>query len=141
MKTPARHSTLFIALLVFTLLPFAAQANTVDLVNPDPVTINCSLSPQRMQQAIEAGGAVRKWTVIGQQPGVTQMRYIKGKNKHIITVDVSYRRNGFAVTYKDSVNLNYFVNYENIERLHPRPVGWMKNLSGDISAAANAMCQ
>jgi hypothetical protein len=78
--------------------------------------------------------------VVGKQPGTLQLRYIKGNNKHIITVEVSYSRNGFAVSYLDSVNLHYFINYENVARIHPRPVGWMKNLSGDISEAANALC-
>ena len=136
-RTPA---TLALALLVSAWMPSAAQARTVDLVNPEPVTINCSLSSAQMEQAIEAGGGVRDWKVVGKQPGKLQLRYIKGNNKHVITVDVGYHRNGFAVSYLDSVNLHYFINYENVARIHPRPVGWMKNLSGDISAAANALC-
>ena len=135
------HANLYAALLVSALLPAAVVARTVDLVNPEPVTINCSLSPQKMQQAIEAGGSVRNWKVIGKRPGNAELRYIKGNNKHIITVDVGYTRNTFSVQYKDSVNLHYFINYENVARIHPRPVGWMKNLSGDITVAANALCQ
>ena len=135
------RSNLFVLLLLSGLLPAAVQARTTDLVNPDPVTLNCGLSPQKMQQAIESGGSVRDWTVVGQEPGNTQLRYIKGNNKHIITVDVRYTRNTFSVEYKDSVNLHYFVNYENVRRIHPRPVGWMKNLSSDINEAANALCR
>ena len=93
-----------------------------------------------MAQAITSGGAVRHWTVVGKQPGNIALRYIKGHNKHIITVDVSYAGNRFSVQYKSSVNLRYFVNYEGARRIHPRPVGWMRNLSGDITRAANALC-
>jgi len=66
------HANLYAALLVSALLPAAVVARTVDLVNPEPVTINCSLSPQKMQQAIEAGGSVRNWKVIGKRPGNAQ---------------------------------------------------------------------
>lgn len=38
-----------LALLVALCVPGIAQTRTVGLVNPDPVTINCSLSPEQMQ--------------------------------------------------------------------------------------------
>ena len=131
---------MIIILLVLVALPPTVQARTTDLVNPDPVTINCRLQPRDMQQAIRKGGQVRHWKVIAEQPGSSEVRYIKGNNKHVLTVNVEYTGNTFSVSYKDSVNLHYFINYEGVARLHPRPVGWMRNLSGDIANAANAMC-
>ena len=134
------RSNLIIAMLGLLLLPAGVQARTTDLVNPDPVTVNCRLQPRDMQAAIRKGASVRHWKVVSEHPGRTELRYIKGHNKHVITVNVDYTRSGFSVTYKDSVNLQYFINYEGVARIHPRPVGWMKNLSGDIADAANVMC-
>lgn len=131
---------LIITMLGLLLLPAGVQARTADLVNPAPVTINCRLQPRDIQAAIRNGGAVRHWKAISEQPGRMELRYIKGHNKHVITVNVDYNRAGFQVTYKDSVNLNYFINYEGTARIHPRAVGWMRNLSGDIAKAANALC-
>jgi len=127
--------------LALALFPSLGAARTTDLVEPSTVTINCSLPSAQMQQVIRRGGEVRHWRgVDDERPGTMELRYIKGDNKHIITVNIRYTSNTFAVTYKDSVNLAYFVNYEGVRRLHPRAVGWMKNLSGDIAEVANGAC-
>jgi hypothetical protein len=155
-------SNMIIAGLALCLLPPAVLARSTKLVEPDPVTINCNLSAEKMMEGIRTGGAVRHWTVVSQSPGNAVLRYIKGNNKHILTVNVSYTSSTFAVTYKDSVNLKYRVG-ENlyttfdeygdrvevggngveadmIRYIHPKPVGWMRNLSSDIQEAANDLC-
>ena len=130
---------LIVAALALCLLPPAVLARSTTLVEPDPVTISCSLSGEKMQQGIKSGGAMRHWMVVNQNPGNTELRYAKG-DKHVITVNVSYTANTFAVTYKDSSGLNYAVKDDGTRRIHPRPVGWMKNLSGDIQMATNNLC-
>jgi len=130
---------LIVAALALCLLPPAVLARSTPLVEPDPVTISCSLSGEKMQQGIKSGGAMRHWIVVNQNPGNTELRYAKG-DKHVITVNVSYTANTFAVTYKDSSGLNYAVKDDGTRRIHPRPVGWMKNLSGDIQMATNNLC-
>ena len=134
------RSYLIIAALALCLLPPAVLARSTTLVEPDPVTTSCSLPAEKMQEGIKSGGAMRRWMVVGQTPGNTELRYIKGDNKHIITVNVSYTANTFAVTYKDSSGLNYAVTDDGTRSIHPYPVKWMRNLSGDIEAATNNLC-
>ncbi len=122
------------------LLSPVAYGRAIDLVEPTKVLINCELGAERMVEAIIRGGAVRKWFAVSQDPGVVELQYIKGNNKHIINVNVQYTANTFAVTYKDSFNLNYSKTSDGQQMLHPRPVGWMKNLSGDIRLATSDDC-
>ena len=134
------RSKVIIAALTLCLLPAAVLARSTELVEPDPVTINCNLPAEKMQQGIMSGGAMRHWMVISQTPGNTELQYIKGNNKHIISVNVSYTENTFAVTYKDSSGLNYAVKDDGTRRIHPKPVGWMSNLSNDIQRTTNNLC-
>lgn len=134
------RSNMIIAALALCLLPAAVLARSTELVEPDPVTINCNLPAEKMQQGIMSGGAMRHWMVISQTPGNAELQYIKGNNKHIITVNVSYTENTFAVTYKDSSGLNYAVKDDGTRRIHPRSVGWMSNLSNDIQRTTNNLC-
>ena len=122
------------------LLSPVAYGRAIDLVEPTKVLINCELGAERMVEAIIRGGGVRKWFAVSQGPGVVELQYIKGNNKHIINVNVQYTANTFAVTYKDSVNLNYSKTSDGQQMLHPRSVGWMKNLSGDIRLATSDDC-
>ena len=155
-------SSMIIAGLALYSLPAAVFARSTELVEPDPVTINCNLSAEKMMEGIRAGGIVRHWKVVGQSSGNAELQYIKGKNKHILTVNVGYTANTFSVTYKDSINLKYrvgeYLNYivdedgnrvgthgkrvegEGIRFIHPRVVGWMRNLSSDIQGATNNLC-
>lgn len=130
---------LIVAALALCLLPPAVLARSTTLVEPDPVTISCSLPAEKMQQGIKSGGAMRHWIVVNQNPGNTELRYAKG-SKHVITVNVSYTANTFDITYKDSSGLNYAVKDDGTRRIHPRPIGWMKNLSGDIQGSTNNLC-
>ena len=136
----ARSTIIIVAVLACSLIAPVIHARSTELVEPAPVTISCNLSDEKMKEGIMRGGAMRGWMVVKQIPGNTELKYIKGQNKHIITVNVSYTKNTFAVTYKDSVNLEYQVAEDGTRRLHPRPVGWMSNLSGDIRVATNNLC-
>jgi hypothetical protein len=140
-KTIPTITNLTIFGLIFYALPTAVQARSTTFVEPDPVGISCELSSKQMQRSITTGGRLRHWKVVEKSDGNIHLRYIKGNNKHIITVNVSYTPNSFAVTYLDSVNLNYKVQDDGSKRIHPRPVGWMKNLSGDIEQFANDNCE
>jgi len=127
--------------LVFSLLSAVSHARSTVLVEPEPVTIGCSLPTEKMEEAIKSGGTMRRWTVVGQTPGLTELQFIKGNNKHIINVNVGYTATTFTITYKDSVNLSYAVKDDGTRRIHPRPIGWMNNLSADIQMAANNYCR
>jgi hypothetical protein len=53
---------------------------------------------------------------------------------------VNYTRTTFAVTYRDSTNLDFKVKRNGTRLIHPRPVGWMQNLSGDIRVETDILC-
>ncbi len=133
-------SKVIIATLALSLLPPTVYARSKKLVEPAPVTINCHLSNKQMKSGIRNGGAVRNWVVVNETPGFTELNYKKGGSKHSLTVDVSYTENTFAVTYRNSINLNYRVNKKGIREIHPKPNNWMSNLSGDIERFANSQC-
>jgi len=134
------RSHLIMAALALCLLPPAVLARSTELVEPDPVTISCSLPTEKMKEGIKSGGAMRHWMVVSESQGNTELQYVKGNNKHVITVNVIYTANTFAVTYKDSSGLNYAVKADGTRRIHPRPVGWMSNLSNDIQRTTNNLC-
>jgi len=83
---------------------------------------------------------VRGWRPVTRAPGIVELQYIKGANKHSLTVNVEYTRNAFAVSYKDSTHLNYKVKKNGVRVIHPRPLGWMSNLSSDIESETFAYC-
>lgn len=126
--------------LCLNLLPLDATARTDKLVEPDPFTPACSLPTDKLQTAIITAGAIRGWSVVSKAPGNMVLKYIKGDNKHVLVVDVDYHSNSIAVTYKDSTNLDYKVKKDGVRYLHPRPIGWMQNLSGDIQRSIEVQC-
>lgn len=132
-------SQVFLA-LVMVLASSTVNARSTELVDPPMVTTQCELSSEEMISAIISGGAIRGWRPVDNAPGNIQLQYNKDSGKHIITVNVAYTSNSFVITYKDSVNLNYKVKRNGKRMIHPRPVGWMSNLSGDIESITFEKC-
>jgi len=140
-----KHKGLFHANAIFLALALAfasgpALARSANLVEPAPVTIQCDLSDADMTDAIVSGGSVRGWRPVTRTPGVVELRYVKGDGKHSLTVNVEYTRNTFTVFYKDSTNLDYKVKKNGVRVIHPRPIGWMSNLSMDIESQTFIQC-
>ena len=133
-------SRIIIAAIALSLLPPTVYARSKKLVEPAPVTISCNLTDTQMKSGIRSGGAARNWVVVSQTPGNTELNYEKSEGKHSLTVNVSYTKNTFAVTYKDSFNLNYKVNRKGIRERHKKPISWMSNLSGDIQRFTDIEC-
>lgn len=133
-------SMTIIVSFVICVLPTTVYARATKLVEPDPVTTNCVLTLDDMREAIIAGGAVRGWTIVDQAPGSIELKYVKGAYKHVLSVNVQYTKNTYSVTYEDSTNLNYKVKRNGIREIHPRPIGWMKNLSIDIQIKTDMVC-
>lgn len=134
------HVSIIILTLALSLASGPALARSTYLVEPPPVTAQCDLSEADMTEAIVSGGSVRGWRPVAKTPGNVELRYIKGANKHSLTVNVGYTKNTFAVTYKDSTNLNYKVKKNGKRVIHPRPIGWMSNLSNDIESKTFVLC-
>jgi hypothetical protein len=127
-------------LFCLSLLPLSAIARTDELIEPDPFTPACSLPTDKLQTAIVTAAAIRGWMVVDKTPNNMELKYVKGDYKHVLVVNVSYHSNRIAVTYKDSTNLDYKVKKNGVRYLHPRPIGWMQNLSGDIQRSIEVQC-
>jgi hypothetical protein len=138
----SKSNFIFAIIIVIALLVLspAANARSTLLVEPGSVKINCELSLESMNEGIVSGGAVRGWVVIHQEPGATHLRYVKGENKHTITVNIWYASDWYDVTYEDSTNLNFKVKKNGKRYIHPRPIGWMENLSNDIRKSTDELC-
>ena len=136
-KIPALIFTFF---AIMAVAPFA-NARTTLLVEPGIVSLDCELSSQDMQEAISSGAAVRNWSVISNDDGVTQLKFVKGDYKHIISVDVKYGIDWYAVIYRDSTNLNFKKKRNGNRYIHPRPITWMRNLSADIHKITDNLCR
>ena len=119
----------------------SAYARTTLLVEPGFVSLDCELSTQAMKEAISSGAAVRSWSVISHDDGTTQLKFVKGAYKHIISVDVKYGSDWFTVLYRDSTNLNFKKKRNGNRYIHPRPITWMKNLSADIHKNTDSLCR
>jgi len=130
-------SALFFCLV---LLPLNTAARTDKLVEPAPFTPACSLPTDTLQTAIVTAAAVRGWTVADKASNNMVFKYVKGNYKHVLEVNVNYHSNSVAVTYKDSTNLDYKVKKNGDRYLHPRPIGWMQNLSSDIQRSIEVQC-
>lgn len=135
-----RRMNPIILALVLSLASGPALARSKNLVEPPPVTIQCELSDADMTDAIVSGGSVRGWRPVTKTSGIVELRYIKGANKHSLTVNVEYTANTFSVTYKDSTNLNYKVKKNGVRVIHPRAIGWMSNVSIDIEGKTFTHC-
>jgi len=119
---------------------FHANARSTTLVEPGPTMINCSLTAAKMESAIAKGGARRGWKMVDKAPNNIKLKFVKGANKHSITVNVSHTAAKFEITYEDSINLDFNVKKDGTRRIHPKPIGWMKNLDSDIRKSANELC-
>ena len=141
MKRIHQNSVILPALaFVLLLISTPTMARSTTLIEPPSVTIQCVLSSADMSEAIISAGELRGWRAVGTSPGNVELRFIKGNGKHVITVNVGYTKDTFAVFYKDSTNLNYKVKKDGTRVIHPRPIGWLSNLSMDIESKTVVKC-
>ena len=139
---PIHRNSLILLTLAFVLLLISnpSMARSTTLIEPPSVTMQCDLTSADMSEAIISAGEIRGWRPVGKTPGNVELRFIKGNGKHVITVNVAYTKNTFAVFYKDSTNLNYKVKKDGTRVIHPRPIGWLSNLSMDIESKTVVKC-
>ena len=138
-----------IVLLVFSAPALATQ--TAPLKEPVEVELKCSFTQDEMREVIKNAGALRGWKVIDEEPGRTKVRYIKGNNKHILTLYVYFSDHAFRVRYESSEGLQYYVVEEGSKskqlqiagqrRINSHGNMWMKNLSEDIRKATRNICR
>jgi hypothetical protein len=88
---------------------------------------------ERIEALIQAAGAKRRWQMVRQGPG--HLVATQEVPKHSATVDITFDRQSFRITYRDSTNL-----LENDGHIHAHYNFWVRNLEADIHdqlAAAN----
>ncbi|MBB3194250.1 hypothetical protein [Roseateles terrae] len=124
--------------LALALVFGAVQArSTVPLVEPERVVVAATadaLTAEQVKQAIVRGGAKHEWTVVREEAGKVQLKYIK-QNKHEVVVDVSYDTTGFQIRYVGSTNMKY-EQANGTAMIHPFYNTWVSNLSRSISTEA-----
>lgn len=82
------------------------------------------------RNAIIRAGARRDWTFTDLGPGQLEGTVLV-RGKHRATVTIDYTTTGYAITYKDSQNLNYDAA---TGQIHPNYNAWIGNLRGEITA-------
>ena len=90
------------------------------------------LTPDSMRKAILYGGLTRRWTAVGEQPGVLSLQAANGG--HVVVVEVAYDARTYEIRYKSSVEMGY----ENVDGkvgIHPKYNQWVNDLSTAIRTA------
>jgi hypothetical protein len=85
-----------------------------------------------MRKAILYGGLTRRWTAVGEQPGVLDLQAANGG--HIVVVEVAYDAASYEIRYKSSVEMSYD-NAGGKPVIHPKYNQWVNDLSTAIRAA------
>jgi len=124
--------------LCFASLPAASLARSavpmVQLGHQEVVTFDGQpLTLDTMRKAILYGGLTRRWTAVGEQPGVLSLQASNGG--HRVVVDVAYDARSYDISYKTSVEMDY-KNEDGKATIHPKYNQWVQDLSTAIRAAA-----
>jgi hypothetical protein len=98
-------------------------------VNP-PTTVQKVLTLEDYKNAIIRGGSKRGWTFQEEAPGHL-IGSVAVRNKHSATVDILFDTKNFTISYKSSLNLNY---YAKRKEIHPKYNTWVRFLQDDIQA-------
>lgn len=99
---------------------------------PAPVRVPAGKTTENVKEAILKALPQRGWIGTEIAPDVIEARFDKN-GKHTLVVDLKYDAATVAMTYKNSVNLDYKI-VDNQQKLHRKANSWMKNLSQDIAA-------
>jgi len=124
------------AVLVFAaILSLNAIArDSVPIVNYDNVAVatNSGKAPnaEQVRQAITAAAASKGWTVAPAGDGKLQATIVV-RGKHTVVVDIAYAADKYALTYKDSINMN-LIERDGQKLIHPFYNKWVQTLKEAI---------
>lgn len=90
------------------------------------------LTLDAMRKAILYGGLTRRWTAVGEQPGVLSLQASNGG--HVVVVEVTYDARTYDIRYRSSVEMEY-QNVDGKATIHPKYNQWVNDLSTAIRAA------
>lgn len=127
------RATLLVASLSAAGLAVARSSNMVELGRQAVSATANPLTADAMRQAIIAGGSTHRWKPVSDQPGLLTLEADSGQ--HQVVVDVAYDAQGWQITYKSSVNMNY-EQTDKKTSIHPKYNKWVEELNGDIGRAA-----
>lgn len=95
-------------------------------VENDPVEVK--VSQDKVYQAIKMAGNSKGWIITQVKPGLAMGKL--NARKHQAVVEIPYTSESFSIKYRDSLNLKY--NAETNE-IHNNYNGWVQNLENAIN--------
>ena len=115
--------------VVATLLLGACRTAPVFNVEAQPIAISgSSHTADDVRKAILRAGSRRGWVFSDEGPG--KLVGTLSLRKHQAMVDVTYGKDSYDITYRDSRNLDYDAANN---KIHSNYNGWVQNLVKDIS--------
>lgn len=123
-----------VALCVSLMLPLAALADTIPLVDPAPIIVPPNTAQDTVARAVLEGLAERKWkTVPGEQPGVVHATIIAHGGDQA-SVDVIYDTQQIQIKYVSSRKMDE-AEVDGKRVIANRYINWSRNLAQSISKA------
>ena len=124
-----KKAVLIAGAIAVTLLLGACRTAPIYNVEAQPIAVSSpGYGVEDVRKAIIRAGSRRGW--IFKDEGEGKMIGTLALRKHRVTIDVSYSRDTYDVTYRDSQNMSYDGTKEVI---HTNYNGWIQNLVNDIS--------
>jgi len=121
-----------------TMFVGSAQAARTLKVETAATTWGCKLAEDKVKQGLRMALIGRSWTVKNKGPGKLEGS-INVRNKHKLSVDISYNSSSFTINYKGSENLNYEKRDDGIY-IHKNGVSWIGNVRNDAVSHLSGMC-
>jgi hypothetical protein len=121
-------SLLRAALITLALLTAAGCTSKPVLNTQHDLPANAQVSEEKMKTVIVNALQKREWTVQRLSPQRVQAE-ITVRNQYYAAIDITYTRNSYAITYRDSRELGY-----KDGKIHRNYNRWVNNLDSDIMA-------
>ena len=121
-------SLLRAALITLALLTAAGCTSKPVLNTQHDLPANAQVSEEKMKTVILNALQKREWTVQRLSPQRVQAE-ITVRNQYYAAIDITYTRNSYAITYRDSRELGY-----KDGKIHRNYNRWVNNLDSDIMA-------
>lgn len=123
-------------LLMLSLAVALLGARQAPLIDPEPIEVPAGMSVEKVANVIEWATRKRQWWVDKQEPG--RMVVVQLVQGHRAKVAITYDTKTVKIQYVSSQKLAYEVKPDGSRVIHPRYIGWVKNLRADIVRDLNA---
>ena len=126
----------FLVLCLLPLLLLLMALRDVPLVDPDPIAIPAGVKTEAVGRAVRQALNTRGWSVTEENPG--EIKSTLHLRDHTARIVVSWDARQLRIKYVDSQNLKYHME-DGRPYIHKNYLGWVQNLSHDISGALNLL--